>query len=461
MAVMGFRRAVYLPILLICGACAKPEPTPYELAESAMLDGKFDTVEKRCSEILTKYPQNWEARLLRGRAFAAKDRHQDAIDDFTIVIGLRPMDPEPLYRRALSYRGLGRTELADEDDRLAKSFDVDYLKSYAYSPTPSTARAPATDHRRDAEAENADDRNRVENGSDPTDADDVDDSVADAETPRGRKKKESRFARRTRQLEERAQSLRESLAEKSETSEPDSDVTDTDPARTLERRQAEAKRTVQPKSRTGPKVRAKADVIVLNDDLPTDDRDPVVEPLEPEAPEEEDRIRFEMPPISTAIPATPFGGIPDWRAPPDIDLRPTTGLRLPTNPASESPYVPRPGITTGLSGPVGGFQPGFSGGVENRPTTGLSGGGFGVPSGVPYSLYGMPNRPAPGTARSFVGPLSSPNGTGPLPRISTSLPGTEIVPIPVGPRRLSTQLPPRQLRQEPPPVISTALPESP
>ena len=57
-------------------------------------------------------PSDADIFYLRGRAYVAMDRIQEAIAAFQRAIGLRPMDPAPYYQLGLTYRKAGQPELS-------------------------------------------------------------------------------------------------------------------------------------------------------------------------------------------------------------------------------------------------------------------------------------------------------------------------------------------------------------
>jgi Flp pilus assembly protein TadD len=57
-------------------------------------------------------PNDSDVFYLRGKAYAATGRAQQAVAAFRRAIELRPMDPAPYYQLGLTYRDLGQAELA-------------------------------------------------------------------------------------------------------------------------------------------------------------------------------------------------------------------------------------------------------------------------------------------------------------------------------------------------------------
>jgi tetratricopeptide (TPR) repeat protein len=61
-----------------------------------------------------KAPRDADVFYLRGKVYIAMNRYPDALIALKRAIELRPMDPAPYYQLGLTYRKLGRSELARE-----------------------------------------------------------------------------------------------------------------------------------------------------------------------------------------------------------------------------------------------------------------------------------------------------------------------------------------------------------
>ena len=128
--------------------CSVQPQSPASRARLAFDRQNFADAERYCSECLAETPDNVDMLMLRGRSLAMLGRHDAAVQDFSQVIELRPDDPEPLYRRQLSYRELGETHLAERDDLAAKAIDPKFGSAYQFDPStfirqPSAIRNPA------------------------------------------------------------------------------------------------------------------------------------------------------------------------------------------------------------------------------------------------------------------------------------------------------------------------------
>ena len=115
--------------------CSIQPQTPAYRAQRAFDQAEFGEAERDCSQGLATSPDDYQLLMLRGRSLAMLGRHDAAVEDFTRAIGVRPDDPEPLYRRQLSYRELGATELAERDDLAAKAIDPNFGAAFQYDPS--------------------------------------------------------------------------------------------------------------------------------------------------------------------------------------------------------------------------------------------------------------------------------------------------------------------------------------
>jgi Flp pilus assembly protein TadD len=59
-------------------------------------------------------PKDPDIFYLRGKAYAATGRYEEAVSAFRRAIELRPMDPGPYYQLGLAYGKLGQKDLARE-----------------------------------------------------------------------------------------------------------------------------------------------------------------------------------------------------------------------------------------------------------------------------------------------------------------------------------------------------------
>jgi hypothetical protein len=120
-------RAILLATLAALVGCGGPPPA--SLTEQGLLElraGQYDQAIASCTEALEANPDDDEAYLYRGRAYHfrnAKGDPQRAIADFGEAIRLAPKSADAYYSRALVFRDLGETKLADADDEKARAVD--------------------------------------------------------------------------------------------------------------------------------------------------------------------------------------------------------------------------------------------------------------------------------------------------------------------------------------------------
>lgn len=128
-----------LVLLALAFGCSQAEaPTdPTAAALEQLRDHKFDEAIKSASEAIAQSPNNAAAYLYRGRAYYYRagmgDAHR-AIEDLGAAIRLAPESSEGYYFRALVYRELGQTDLADKDDLRAR--ELDHLAQEAFEKLP-------------------------------------------------------------------------------------------------------------------------------------------------------------------------------------------------------------------------------------------------------------------------------------------------------------------------------------
>ncbi len=114
-------------IVLACG-CSRPEtPTdPTSAALDQLRTHNYDEAIRSATEAIQQSPNSAAAYLYRGRAYyyraAMGDAHR-AIEDLGAAIRLAPESSEGYYYRALVYRDLGQTDLAEKDDVRARELD--------------------------------------------------------------------------------------------------------------------------------------------------------------------------------------------------------------------------------------------------------------------------------------------------------------------------------------------------
>jgi hypothetical protein len=113
-----------LALLAGCGDSHPADLTERGLKE--LRSGQYDKAIATCTQAVQLDPRNDEALLYRGRAYHfrnAKGDPQHALEDFTDAIELAPKSSDAYYSRALVYRELGKTRLADADDESARALD--------------------------------------------------------------------------------------------------------------------------------------------------------------------------------------------------------------------------------------------------------------------------------------------------------------------------------------------------
>lgn len=125
-------------LALACG-CSQPEaavdPTTESLAQ--LRAHNYDDAIRYASEAIQKAPKEAAPYLYRGRAYYYRagmgDAHR-AIEDLSQAIKLAPDSSDAYYTRALIYRELGQTDLADKDDASARN--LDHLAKEVYDKLP-------------------------------------------------------------------------------------------------------------------------------------------------------------------------------------------------------------------------------------------------------------------------------------------------------------------------------------
>jgi len=121
--------ALALVLIVLAGGCSQPEaPTdPASAALDQLRTHNYDEAIRLATEAIQQSPSSAAAYQYRGRAYyyraAMGDAHR-AIEDLGAAIRLAPESSEGYYYRALVYRDLGQTELAENDDVRARELDL-------------------------------------------------------------------------------------------------------------------------------------------------------------------------------------------------------------------------------------------------------------------------------------------------------------------------------------------------
>jgi Tetratricopeptide repeat len=137
---MARRAILFATMLLLVSGCG--DSTPVTLTEQGLRElraGKYDVAIATCGKAIRQNPQDAEAFLYRGRAYQFRNAMGDpprAIADFSEAIRLAPNSSDAYYSRAIVYRDLGQTELADADDKKARAADSVLQEVYRKLPEP-------------------------------------------------------------------------------------------------------------------------------------------------------------------------------------------------------------------------------------------------------------------------------------------------------------------------------------
>jgi len=137
---MARRAILFATLLLLVSGCG--DSTPATLTEQGLKElraGKYDEAIATCGKAIRQNPQDAEAYLYRGRAYQFRNAMGDpprAIADFSEAIRFAPDSSDAYYSRAIIYRDLGQTELADADDKNARAADSLLQEVYRKLPEP-------------------------------------------------------------------------------------------------------------------------------------------------------------------------------------------------------------------------------------------------------------------------------------------------------------------------------------
>jgi tetratricopeptide (TPR) repeat protein len=85
---------------------------------------EFDDALRHLNKVLELHPRHFPALRYRAGAYAALNRHPEAIDDFTRLIEKLHRNPQDYLGRSQSYRSLGRIAEAEADVRRANQLSV-------------------------------------------------------------------------------------------------------------------------------------------------------------------------------------------------------------------------------------------------------------------------------------------------------------------------------------------------
>ncbi len=117
----------FLLLALACGCGLNEAPTaPASAALMELRAGNYDDAIRLATEAIKQTPHEAAPYLYRGRAYHYRNAMGDAhlaIADLTEAARLAPESSDVLYTRALVYRDLGMSDLADEDEKKARESD--------------------------------------------------------------------------------------------------------------------------------------------------------------------------------------------------------------------------------------------------------------------------------------------------------------------------------------------------
>lgn len=121
------RRLLPLALLLAAAGCGASSPTDLtQRALEQVRSGQYDDAIATGTDAIAAEPGEADNYLYRGRAYHYRNAMGDrkkAIDDFGQAIRLAPDSSDAYYSRALAYRDVGETELADADEEKARQLD--------------------------------------------------------------------------------------------------------------------------------------------------------------------------------------------------------------------------------------------------------------------------------------------------------------------------------------------------
>ena len=107
------------------------DPDFYTITAKELNEQKqYDAAIKRCTTILSLYPNNATAYFQRGRAYTFNKQYQQAIADFNKAIQIDPNFAYAYNNRGIAYRNLNQYQQAIDDFNKAIQIDPNYTNAY-------------------------------------------------------------------------------------------------------------------------------------------------------------------------------------------------------------------------------------------------------------------------------------------------------------------------------------------